>query len=71
MSLKDKTIVVTGGSRGLGLGLVKALVAQGGTGVGDEASAAYAGARGIEREAFLAQLGAPLPPRARIAFLVV
>src|SRR5712671_6834400 len=36
----------------------------GGTGVGDEASAAYAGARGIEREAFLAQFGAPLPPRA-------
>lgn len=28
MSLKDKTIVVTGGSRGLGLGLVEALVAQ-------------------------------------------
>ena len=29
MSLKDKTIVVTGGSRGLGLGLVEALVYQG------------------------------------------
>jgi NAD(P)-dependent dehydrogenase (short-subunit alcohol dehydrogenase family) len=29
MSLKDKTIVVIGGSRGLGLGLVEALVAQG------------------------------------------
>ena len=29
----------------------------GGTGVGDEASAAYAGVRGIEREAFLAQFG--------------
>src|SRR6516164_3069599 len=29
MSLKDKTIVVTGGSRGLGLGLVEALVHQG------------------------------------------
>src|SRR6266851_3026122 len=29
MSLKDKTIVVTGGSRGLGLGLVEALVANG------------------------------------------
>lgn len=27
MSLKDKTIIVTGGSRGLGLGLVEALVA--------------------------------------------
>lgn len=30
MSLKDKTVVVTGGSRGLGLGLVEALVAHGG-----------------------------------------
>jgi NAD(P)-dependent dehydrogenase (short-subunit alcohol dehydrogenase family) len=29
MSLKDKTIVVTGGSRGLGLGLVEALVERG------------------------------------------
>ncbi|MGA2891372.1 MAG: SDR family NAD(P)-dependent oxidoreductase [Xanthobacteraceae bacterium] len=29
MSLRDKTIIVTGGSRGLGLGLVEALVAQG------------------------------------------
>ena len=29
MSLKDKNAVVTGGSRGLGLGLVEALVAQG------------------------------------------
>jgi NAD(P)-dependent dehydrogenase (short-subunit alcohol dehydrogenase family) len=29
MSLKDKSIVVTGGSRGLGLGLVEALVNQG------------------------------------------
>src|SRR6266568_7224855 len=29
MSLRDKTIVVTGGSRGLGLGLVEALVAHG------------------------------------------
>ena len=29
MSLKDKTVVVTGGSRGLGLGLVEALAAQG------------------------------------------
>jgi NAD(P)-dependent dehydrogenase (short-subunit alcohol dehydrogenase family) len=30
MSLMNKTIVVTGGSRGLGLGLVEALVDQGG-----------------------------------------
>src|SRR6266699_5239631 len=29
MTLKDKKVVVTGGSRGLGLGLVEALVAQG------------------------------------------
>jgi NAD(P)-dependent dehydrogenase (short-subunit alcohol dehydrogenase family) len=29
MSLKDKIVVVTGGSRGLGLGLVEALVEQG------------------------------------------
>jgi NAD(P)-dependent dehydrogenase (short-subunit alcohol dehydrogenase family) len=29
MNLKDKTIIVTGGSRGLGLGLVEALVDQG------------------------------------------
>ncbi|WP_257165185.1 SDR family oxidoreductase [Bradyrhizobium sp. SRS-191] len=29
MNLKDKTIVVTGGSRGLGLGIVEALVADG------------------------------------------
>ena len=29
MNLKDKKVVVTGGSRGLGLGLVEALVAHG------------------------------------------
>jgi NAD(P)-dependent dehydrogenase (short-subunit alcohol dehydrogenase family) len=29
MSLKDKNVVVTGGSRGLGLGLVEAFVAHG------------------------------------------
>jgi NAD(P)-dependent dehydrogenase (short-subunit alcohol dehydrogenase family) len=29
MSLKDKNVIVTGGSRGLGLGLVEALVAEG------------------------------------------
>src|SRR5262245_2744200 len=33
------------------------------TGVGDEASSAYARAMGIEREAFLARFGAPMPPR--------
>ncbi len=35
----------------------------GGTGVGDEASSAYARAMGIEPEAFLARYGAPMPPR--------
>lgn len=35
----------------------------GGTGVGDEASSVYAQAVGIEREAFLARFGAPMPPR--------
>jgi NAD(P)-dependent dehydrogenase (short-subunit alcohol dehydrogenase family) len=35
----------------------------GGTGVGDAAASAYAEAAGIEREAFLARFGAPLPPR--------
>src|ERR1700722_18193817 len=35
MSLKDKNVVVTGGSRGLGLGLVEALVAQGARGTVD------------------------------------
>jgi NAD(P)-dependent dehydrogenase (short-subunit alcohol dehydrogenase family) len=35
----------------------------GGTGVGDEASSAYARAMGVEREAFLSRFGAPLPPR--------
>lgn len=35
----------------------------GGTGVGDAAAGAYAQAAGIEREAFLARFGAPLPPR--------
>jgi len=35
----------------------------GGTGVGDEASTAYARAAGIEREALLARFGAPMPPR--------
>jgi NAD(P)-dependent dehydrogenase (short-subunit alcohol dehydrogenase family) len=35
----------------------------GGTGVGDEASRAYARSMGLEREAYLARFGAPLPPR--------
>ena len=35
----------------------------GGTGVGDAGASAYAGAAGIEREAFLARFGAPMPPR--------
>ena len=35
----------------------------GGTGVGDEASSAYSRAMGIEREAFLARFGAPMPSR--------
>jgi NAD(P)-dependent dehydrogenase (short-subunit alcohol dehydrogenase family) len=35
----------------------------GGTGVGDSGAKAYAGAMGIEREAFLARFGAPMPPR--------
>ncbi len=34
-----------------------------GTGVGDAGSSAYARAMGIEREAFLARFGAPMPPR--------
>jgi NAD(P)-dependent dehydrogenase (short-subunit alcohol dehydrogenase family) len=35
----------------------------GGTGVGDAGAAAYARAAGIDREAFLARFGAPMPPR--------
>jgi NAD(P)-dependent dehydrogenase (short-subunit alcohol dehydrogenase family) len=35
----------------------------GGTGVGDAGSGAYARAMGVEREAFLARFGAPMPPR--------
>jgi NAD(P)-dependent dehydrogenase (short-subunit alcohol dehydrogenase family) len=35
----------------------------GGTGVGDQASSAYAKALGLEREAYLARFGEPLPPR--------
>jgi NAD(P)-dependent dehydrogenase (short-subunit alcohol dehydrogenase family) len=35
----------------------------GGTGVGDAGAGAYARAMGLEREAYLARFGAPLPPR--------
>ena len=35
----------------------------GGTGVGDAGAGAYARAMGLEREAFLARFGAPMPPR--------
>src|SRR5258705_647840 len=51
--------------KGLGIRF-QAIVPQqiiGGTGVGDEASSAYARAAGIEREAFLARFGAPMSPR--------
>jgi len=34
----------------------------GGTGVGDAGANAYARAMGVEREAYLARFGAPLPP---------
>ena len=51
--------------KGLGI-CFQAIVPQqiiGGTGVGDAGAGAYARANGIEREAFLARFGAPLPPR--------
>ncbi len=35
----------------------------GGTGVGDEASSAYARSMGLGREVYLSRFGAPLPPR--------
>lgn len=35
----------------------------GGTGIGDRGASAYAGAMGIEPEAFLARYAAPMPPR--------
>src|SRR5258706_4697327 len=43
MSLKDKNVVVTGGSRGLGLGLVEALVA-----LGDGVTVVARGAEALE-----------------------
>jgi NAD(P)-dependent dehydrogenase (short-subunit alcohol dehydrogenase family) len=56
-----------GVARQQGLGVrFQAIVPQqiiGGTGVGDNASRVYARAAGLDREAFLARFGAPLPPR--------
>jgi NAD(P)-dependent dehydrogenase (short-subunit alcohol dehydrogenase family) len=51
--------------KGLGIHFQAVLPMQiiGGTGVGDEASNAYARSMGINREAYLAKFGAPLPPR--------
>ena len=51
--------------KGLGVRFQAILPLQiiGGTGVGDEASDAYARALGIEREPYLARFGAPMPPR--------
>jgi NAD(P)-dependent dehydrogenase (short-subunit alcohol dehydrogenase family) len=51
--------------KGLGIRFQAILPMQiiGGTGVGDEASSAYAQSMGIEREAYLARFGAPMPPR--------
>ncbi len=51
--------------KGLGIRFQAILPMQiiGGTGVGDEASGAYARSMGLEREAYLARFGAPLPPR--------
>jgi NAD(P)-dependent dehydrogenase (short-subunit alcohol dehydrogenase family) len=51
--------------KGLGIRF-QAIVPQqiiGGTGVGDNASRVYAQAAGLDREAFLARFGAPMPPR--------
>jgi hypothetical protein len=42
----------------------------GGTGVGDAGASAYAAAMGIERAAFLARFGAPMPPRKLGDYLV-
>jgi len=51
--------------KGLGIRF-QAIVPQqiiGGTGVGDAGAGAYARAMGVDREAYLARFGAPLPPR--------
>jgi NAD(P)-dependent dehydrogenase (short-subunit alcohol dehydrogenase family) len=50
MSLKDKIVVVTGGSRGLGLGLVEALV-------GQEAKVTVVARSAVDLEAVSARLG--------------
>ncbi len=51
--------------KGLGIRFQAILPMQiiGGTGVGDEASSAYARSMGVDRQAYLARFGAPLPPR--------
>src|SRR6266853_2720443 len=51
--------------KGLGIRFQAILPMQiiGGTGVGDEAASAYARSMGLDREAYLARFGAPLPPR--------
>ncbi len=51
--------------KGLGIRFQAILPTQiiGGTGVGDEASSAYSRSMGLERDAYLARFGAPLPPR--------
>src|SRR5262245_38258540 len=53
------------GQKGLGIHFQAIVPLQmiGGTGVGDAGASAYARATGIEREAFLARFGAPMPPR--------
>jgi NAD(P)-dependent dehydrogenase (short-subunit alcohol dehydrogenase family) len=51
--------------KGLGIRFQTIMPVQmvGGTGVGDAGASAYARASGLEREAFLARFGAPMPPR--------
>jgi NAD(P)-dependent dehydrogenase (short-subunit alcohol dehydrogenase family) len=51
--------------KGLGIRFQAILPMQiiGGTGVGDAGAGAYARALGLEREAYLARFGAPMPPR--------
>ena len=51
--------------KGLGVRFQAIVLQQivGGTGVGDHAARVYSAASGLDREAFLARFGAPLPPR--------